>query len=313
MFKPANLFSRRNNPQNQQTTYDLTEKVRFKVIRKIEEFNFENGPKTLKTYAGAPVYNENEVFVRFLEDELGREIPSVDYDSKIGEFFNNCTKNEFFDALELLLQLKVKDIDSFSGYFPELNERLDQFKTGLNGIFKVEGLNYEILEMSDPELPYMVQPIDSNYLHEETVKRPLSLMNDPNFGGPLNEFEKALKDYRNSSYKDAIRDASNAYESTLKAILTLKNVTYDEKKEKIVGLVEKVQNEAKILDNTTKPAFDSFWGILKNGSPTIRNQAGVGHGQGKNVKDIKKSYAHFVLSLIGTFIVFLIERFNETQ
>lgn len=313
--KLKNLLSTKNTPESQEEpSQNLTPKVRYKVMKSIEKFNFKHKTRDLAFHAGAPFYNEGDEFVDLLENEVGEDISSkIGAIEKIRDYLNKCTEEEFFHALEILLKLKLETLKRFSPYFPVLNQKIIDFKDNLNDIFKTENLNHQILKMEDSKLPYKVMPITSQYLHQETVKKALSLMHDANFLGPLNEFEKALDEYKNGSYKDSIRDASNAFESTLKTILDLKKVAYDEKKDKVQVLVGKVQNECNILNNTTKPAFDSFWSVLKNSTLPIRNQSGVGHGQGKTIKTIEKSDAQFILNLVGTFIVFLIQRFNETE
>jgi hypothetical protein len=181
----------------------------------------------------------------------------------------------------------------------------------INEIFRIDRIGYEIVPVSLPKLPYIIVPFNSQYLYAETIRYPMSLMYDAKFLGPLNEFEKALDDYRNEKYDDTIHKANKSYESTLKTILTLKDIDY-EPHDKLPKLVEKIRNESDIIDNKLVSTFNSFWSVLQNGPPTIRNMEGVGHGQGIDIKKIEKSYADFVLRMAGTYIVFLIERYNET-
>jgi len=140
----------------------------------------------------------------------------------------------------------------------------------------------------------------------------MSLMYDEDFEGPLNEFEDAIDEYRKGEYKDSIHKANKSYESTLKTILEIKGEEYSSK-DTMPNLVEKIRNKTDLIDTSMQSMFDSVWSVLQNGPPNIRNLEGIGHGQGSSIKEVEKSFADFVLRLVGTYIVFLIERYKETK
>jgi len=199
-------------------------------------------------------------------------------------------------------------------YAKKEEEEFKDFIEKINEIFRVDKIGYQIVPVSLPKLPYIIVPFSSEYLYIETIRYPMSLMHDANFRGPLDEFERALDDYRYEKYEDTIHKANKAYESTLKTILKLKEIEHDPNKDnKIPKLVEKIRKESNIITKELQSTFDSFWSVLQNGAPTIRNMEGVAHGQGIDVKKMEKSYADFVLRLTGTYIVFLIERYTETN
>ena len=60
--------------------------------------------------------------------------------------------------------------------------------------------------------------VESQYLHSETVEPAISLLYDAQFEGPLQEFMQAHEHFRKGNHKDAIVNAQNAFESTMKAI-----------------------------------------------------------------------------------------------
>ena len=60
--------------------------------------------------------------------------------------------------------------------------------------------------------------IDSKLVHSEVVKPALQYLHTPSFEGPCEEFINAYAHYRVGQMKDAITDANNAFESTLKTI-----------------------------------------------------------------------------------------------
>lgn len=297
-------------------SHDLDNQIRFKIIGAIFDHHYSKAPNDLERFAGATTYDEFNELNIILEREFGKIISNkVQSSEKIQDFLFNCQEEEFLSVIEVLVSLKLNNINKqnqreYTSSHKMVND-LHSFIDTVNEIFRVEKIGYEIVPVNLPKLPFIVVPFNSKYLYLETIKRPMSLMYDENFKGALNEFEDALDEYRNEIYKDSIHKANKSYESTLKTILDLKDIVYSSK-DNIPALVEKIRNDTDIIDSNIKSAFDSVWSVLHNGPPTIRNQPGVGHGQGRNVKEIEKSYADFVLRLTGTYIVFLIERYNET-
>lgn len=300
-------------------SYNLDKTIRFKLIKHIQS-NIEN--------------DEVSDLIYSLEMELGREISkeSIYDDEKLENFLYTCSNKEFLSAIELLISIKFNDdpiyrmlVEGSSGIrkstgeelkrnpHPEYVKKEEKFRNfiiTLNEIFKTDKIGYEIVPVSLPRLPYMIVPFNSQYLYVETIRYPMSLMYDAEFLGPLNEFEEALDEYRKEEYKDAIHKANKAYESTLKTILDIKDKEYTNK-DNIPNLIDKIRKETDIFNSELNSAFDSVWSVLKNGPQTIRNI--VAHGQGKEVKEMQKSYTDFVLRLVGTYIVFLIDRYNETK
>ena len=60
--------------------------------------------------------------------------------------------------------------------------------------------------------------VDSELIHREVVRPVLRYLPRPGFEGPRDEFLQAHAHYRSGETKDAITDANNAFESTLKTI-----------------------------------------------------------------------------------------------
>ncbi len=301
-------------------SYNLDEKMRFRIIAIIFDYNYIKAPDEMsRLLEGAVSYNELSELISIIEREIGNTLfkGSSQSTKTVQNFLSNCEVELFLSSIEVLLSLKVNNMhkERYSGKefnnYHTMKRNLQLFIETLNEIFSTEKIGYEIVPVNLPKLPYMIVPFNSKYLYLETIKRPMSLMYAEDFKGALNEFEDALDEYRNEIYKDSIHKANKSYESTLKTILDLKDIEYSSK-DNIPKLVEKIRNNTDIIDSNIKSAFDSVWSVLHNGPPTIRNQPGVGHGQGKEIKDIEKSYADFVLRLTGTYIVFLIERYKET-
>jgi hypothetical protein len=89
----------------------------------------------------------------------------------------------------------------------------------LNARFRQHGIGYEYV---DGELCR----VDETYVHSEAVKPALLALTGPDWDGPREEFHSAVAHYRKDEFKDAIVDAGNALESTMKVICNARNWTY---------------------------------------------------------------------------------------
>lgn len=296
-------------------SYELDTKVRSKIIGTFFDYRFIRGMSDLERHAGIAKYDEFVELVKILEREFGERISSSHgIEDKLNDFLSTCADEKFLSALEVLLSIKFINTKIYGRNCELASEnKLISFIETINGIFKIDKVGYEIVSSDLPKLPFIIMPFNSEYLHDETINKPLILMRDAEFKGPLNEFEKALDEYRNEEYEDTIHEATKAYESTLKTIMDLKGIEYGPSDNTIPKLVEKIRKEGDIIKREVRSSFDSFWSVLQNGPPSIRNMQGIAHGQGNDIKEIQKSYANFVLRLTGTYIVFLIERYNETK
>ena len=71
--------------------------------------------------------------------------------------------------------------------------------------------------------------IDSGFIHTEIILPGLSLLSNHDFQGAEEEFRNAHKHYQKQEYKDAIVDALNAFESTMKTICKKSEWSYSER------------------------------------------------------------------------------------
>ena len=292
-------------------SYDIPPRVRRKVI-----FTFFDCRVKVEDPLSGEYYDDISVLYKYMLREFDTPLPDkLTAEVSVKSFLMMCSVEEFLSTIEIYVAIKYDRIRSIRGSWYDSDAEMERLKTFIdtvNKIFKLEKIGYEIVPVGLENMPYIVIPFNSRYLYLETIKKPRELLYNNNFKGPLNEFEEALDDYRKGRYSDSILKATKSYESTLKTILDLCKVKYT-KKDNIPRLVEKVVNEANIIDSELKSTFHAFWAVLKNGPPTIRNKPGVAHGQGRGVSVIEKSYSEFVLRLTGTYIVFLIERYMEVK
>ncbi len=103
-------------------------------------------------------------------------------------------------------------------------------------------------------------------------------------------------------YEDTIHKSNKAFESTMKSVLTKLNISFSPDDTAETLLERLIKKE--FIYKYTKSLF--------MGLPMIRNKQG-GHGQGIDPKEVNQSYAELTLNLAGTFIVFLVTRYQELK
>ena len=149
-------------------------------------------------------------------------------------------------------------------------------------------------------------PVNSQYLHSETVEPAISLLHDGNFAGSLEEFMVAHEHYRKGNYKEAITNAGSALESTLKTICDRRGWSYAPRATAL-NLIETVFSNG-LVPPELMSHFSGLRSALESGVPTLRNQAGRGaHGQGSGTIEVPDYLAAYCLHLTAANIVFLVE------
>ncbi len=171
----------------------------------------------------------------------------------------------------------------------------------LNFRFREAGLGYQF----DQEHIFRV---DSEYIHARVVKPALTLLSDPNFQGPHQEFLHAHELYRaakpgdHKALEDVIASALKALESTLKVICDLKK--WPHSANATAAPLIKIVIE--------KGLIPSFLQSSMEGLATLRNKIGA-HGQGGQVRSVPSQLVAYALHLAASNIVMLIEAFKETE
>ena len=184
-------------------------------------------------------------------------------------------------------------------YFP--NALPDGTVHEVNARFKEHGIGFEY---TSGELIR----IDSQLLHQDVVKPALTLLADPQFSGPNDEFLKAHEHYRHGRYKECLNDALKAFESTMKAICDQKCWSYTPR-DTAKTLVETCMNNG-LFPTFMQTHVGNLRSILESGAPTVRNKLG-GHGQGAAVTTVTQATASFALHTTATNILFFVESANS--
>jgi hypothetical protein len=140
--------------------------------------------------------------------------------------------------------------------------------------------------------------IDDQLIFQEVPQPVLHLMHAEGFDGPLKEFLTAYRHYRHgaTAADDAITNASKAFESTLKTILGIRGVPYDEG----CGTQELLKL---FCQSCSVPLY--FQSVLR-GLFTVRNRDGA-HGDGPVSKDVPVHIVAYALHLVAANILLAIE------
>ena len=244
-----------------------------------------------------------------LHDTLAREmgVPTLwlGTNTKISACRAFLTESRSVDDVLSLVELACVKIESgrFSGLGSQtaadaINE--------LNHRFREHAIGYQFQGGQ-------IISVESQYLHTEAVEPTIQLLHDAKFVGPLEEFMQAHEHFRKGNYKDAIVNAQNAFESTMKAICDQQRWAYVPEKATAQNLL-KVLFDNGLIPTEMQSHFTALRSTLESGLPTVRNRGGHGgHGQGADVVDVPDYLAAYCLHLAATNIVLLIEAYNALK
>ena len=146
--------------------------------------------------------------------------------------------------------------------------------------------------------------IDSQHLHSEAVLPAIRLLDDHNFKAASDEFLEAHENYRHKRHKDAIVAAERAFESTLKVICDKRGWQYP-KGATAAPLIQLVLNNG-LIPEYLQGHLNALRSVLESGAPTVRNRSG-GHGAGSSPATVSEHLAHYMLNLVASNIVLLVE------
>lgn len=212
------------------------------------------------------------------------------YETRILDFFID-EKDIFInlDIVNLVLNmLHHMSLSKLLPYIQEINQRMLE-----------HGFGYQYEDG-------LLIRIDSKHTHAEIIKPALLLLQDEKFKNADDEFRNAFEAYKNGKYEEAIREANNAFESTMKIICHHENYGLP-KKHNATALIAHLREKAFIPDFQ----MEVFNGLAKSleSVSTIRNQI-AGHGTGHEKRNIELNMVSYVLNMTASNIKFLIEISN---
>ena len=234
-----------------------------------------------------------------IHNALAQEMGVIELIPGCDESMNTCLnfvlKEKNIDQVLSLVELGLNIAQDY-------NLHIGNAVNELNHRFREHSVGYQYQD------GYIV-PVDWQYLHVELVEPAVALLRDAHFAGAEQEFMDAHKHYRQGNYKEAIVNAGNAFESTMKAICDERGWTLSGNR--TAGrLIETLFNNG-LIPAEMNSHFSSLRATLESGLPTARNQPGHGaHGQGANPVAVPDYLAAYCLHLAATNIVFLVEAHN---
>lgn len=169
----------------------------------------------------------------------------------------------------------------------------------LNELFKIYRIGYQLLDGK-------IVRVDSEYLHNETIKKVVNVLSEFHFDGPIKEFQQALDHHRRNEPENALNWANRAFESTMKAICDEMDWKYPSKA--TAGDLIPV-----ITKNLLPPYFNPQLGgtkTLLEALPAVRGQIAT-HGDGKTKKKIPTYVTSYAIHQAATTIVLLVDAYKE--
>ena len=233
--------------------------------------------------------------------------PHNDPQEDIEEFLKSSNLVEYkLSVVELCFQVATTYLEGMPPEFLQCYKitcAQDEAIEELNIRFREHGIGYQF------ENGQIVR-IDSEFAHAEIVKPTLLLLSDPRFAGLQEEYLAAHAHYRASEYGDAIVDANNAFESTLRTVSEIAGSPAG-KGASASNLISHIRKLG-LLPDYLESSFDQLAATLKSGLPAVRNNAG-GHGQGPSPRQTPAYVAGYALHLCASNILFLAVAFKEFE
>jgi len=246
---------------------------------------------------------------QFIEQAIAREkgLFQLGHENNLEErcirWFIGADVDDALDMTELCFRaIKIVDGDRNEYQRRDLGIKVSAIDAieELNTRFKEHSVGYRF------ESGHIIR-IDSKYIHAEITKPALSLLLERGFETANQEFLAAHRHFRSGENKDCIVACQRAFESTLKAICTIKKWKF-EKGDRISELIKLVRAK-KLFPDYLDAGFDTYIAMLKTGLPGVRNNAG-GHGSSPNERPVPEYLAAYALHMTATNIVLAVEAFK---
>ena len=254
----------------------------------------------------------------FIHDTLAREmgvfdiVPGFsrdDNDSRMRsclEFLVNSKEiNQVLSLVEIsfnFIDTVIRDARVGIPYYLQIDtQSSDDAISELNQRFQEHAIGYQFQGGQIIE-------INSQYLHAEAVEPAITLLYEERFEGALSEFMTAHKHYRDGNGKEAIAQALNAFESTMKIIC--EDLHWDYANTDAASKLLTTIFSKELVPSQMQSHFNGLKAVLEGGVPTVRNNFG-GHGQGVDLITVPSYLVAYALHLTAANIVLLIEAYRS--
>ncbi|MDD2655809.1 MAG: abortive infection family protein [Candidatus ainarchaeum sp.] len=223
--------------------------------------------------------------------------PTKDQRLDLIEYLTTCSTEDFLDAIEIFLKIKIENINSYvsRGYTPYPKSILESclkkrniFVSEFNDIMKLNSIIYRIKDSR-------IIAIDSELQYKQLIEPTFALLYEERFKLANEEFVRALENYRKGDNDGAIREANNAFESTIKVVTGRDGDA--------TQLLQECKRQGIISPEYEKIGthLDKLFQTL----PAMRNTKSDAHGQGKEKRVIPPRDALLALNLAATFISYI--------
>ncbi len=250
-----------------------------------------------------------EYAVKTIRKELGvfqLSNANGDLRRELFEYILNANGLEFIDALEIIcitIMGAARVLKPFErrecGILNDSGVSIDE----INERMRADGFGFEFAP------PHMIR-VDSKYVHAQAVVPALKLLSLSDFEGANEEFHRAFQHYKDGHYGEAIVNANNAFESTMKTICKLCKWEYPAGAS-AANLISIIRNNG-LIEDYIGASLEQFSALMKSGLPKLRNEGGA-HGQGPERKDTPDFLASYALNLAATKMLFLLSAYQKRR
>ena len=248
----------------------------------------------------------NEIW-KFIHDNLARELGVFALGRERGDPAARCKAfvleagtDGALDIIEMSFRVIDRLVRKFSAFEIErahITQDADDAVEELNRRFQEHAIGFQYCEG-------ILVRLDSQFIHAETVKPAISLLNEAEFEGPAEEFLNAFDHYRHERFKEAVAEALKAFESTMKSICTARKWPFSPTHTAKPLLDTLFKNG--LIPAELESSFSGFRSALESGLPTLSNRTSR-HGQGVDSKPIPPYLAAYALHLAASNIVLLVQ------
>jgi hypothetical protein len=313
MVVPFELFSARKKPAKENLPYKsdcVPQKFRVQawyILEKAFGAAYREGdayhPATLSYLCWKVVRDilREELGVFYLSEKIQPYAVPGPKDECFHFFINKASASRSLDFLDLAFRVvdrfvrnKPRHVLEEADISATPDEAISQFNTRLDQ----HHLGYQF---TGGEL----MRHDSQFVHAEITETVAQLLTSAGFEGPNQEFLSAHKAYLKGNMKEAIREALNALESTMKVICTQRKWKFDPKKDTSSKLLS-IIFEKGLVPDYLQSEFTALRATLEASVPRVRNRAAE-HGQGAEPVEVPKYLAAYALHMTASGIVFLVE------
>jgi AbiJ N-terminal domain 4 len=212
----------------------------------------------------------------------------------------NADTDGALDIIEFSFRVIDRGLRELESYYLQdahITQDPDDAIEELNHRFREHGIGYQYVEG-------VLIRLDSQFTHAEIVKPALALLNAAGFDGPADEFINAFQHYRHDRFKDAVAEASKAFESTMKAICS--KWKWNHPPNATAKPLMDIIFQKGLIPSALESHFSALRSAMESGLPTLSNQTSR-HGQGATPVKIPPHFAGYALHLVASNIIFLVE------